>query len=164
MLAYLMCLNDRPLWQGLPPALSTLINVREWLLKRGAQFCFTLGGKGKEASWVTISAWNPRFLVCEPISKFRSAFQFSSLLCSTLISANCLLGFFPTWTNSTLPFSHLRLCMFPLAHRSHGPGWGLTICALRYICAWLAVRAGEDVLPKSTACWAMPEAVAEFTL
>lgn len=40
----------------------------------------------------------------------------------------------------------------------------LTICALRYICAWLAVRAGEDVLPKSTACWARPEAVAELTL
>lgn len=40
----------------------------------------------------------------------------------------------------------------------------LTIWALRYICAWLAVRAGADVLPKSTACWARPEAVAELTL
>lgn len=29
----------------------------------------------------------------------------------------------------------------------------LTICARRYICAWLAVRAGLDGLPSSTACW-----------
>lgn len=43
-------------------------------------------------------------------------------------------------------------------------GVKMSICALRYICAWLAVRAGEDVLPKSTACWARPEAVAELTL
>lgn len=43
-------------------------------------------------------------------------------------------------------------------------GVKMSICALRYICAWLAVRAGADVLPSSTACCAMPEAVAEFTL
>lgn len=43
-------------------------------------------------------------------------------------------------------------------------GVKMSICALRYIWAWLAVRAGADVLPSSTACCAMPEAVAEFTL
>lgn len=30
---------------------------------------------------------------------------------------------------------------------------GLTICARRYICAWLAVRVGLDGLPSRTACW-----------
>lgn len=40
----------------------------------------------------------------------------------------------------------------------------LTIWARRYIWAWLAVRAGEVAFPRSTACWAMPEAAAEFTL
>lgn len=29
----------------------------------------------------------------------------------------------------------------------------LTICARRYICAWLAVRVGLDGLPSRTACW-----------
>lgn len=28
----------------------------------------------------------------------------------------------------------------------------LTICARRYICAWLAVRVGLDGLPRRTAC------------
>lgn len=163
MLAYLMCLSVQTI-EARTPALSTLINVREWFLKRGAQFCFTLGGEGKEASWVTISAWNPHVLVSEPIPKLPSAFQLPSLLYSTLISANCLLGFLPTWANPYPSLISQTLCLFPLAHLSRGPGWVLTICALRYICAWLAVRAGEDVLPKSTACWAMPEAVAEFTL
>jgi len=38
-------------------------------------------------------------------------------------------------------------------------GWAtLTICARRYICAWLAVRAGEAALPSRTACCAMPDA------
>lgn len=29
----------------------------------------------------------------------------------------------------------------------------LTICARRYICAWLAVSVGLDGLPSRTACW-----------
>lgn len=32
-------------------------------------------------------------------------------------------------------------------------GYILTICARRYICAWLAVRVGLDGLPRRTACW-----------
>lgn len=46
------------------------------------------------------------------------------------------------------------------------PRLTLTIWARRYIWAWLAVRAGEAALPRSTACWVMPEAAAaaEFTL
>lgn len=55
------------------------------------------------------------------------------------------------------------LTVFPKSGSTPRPRT-LTICALRYICAWLAVKAGEDVLPKSTACWARPEAVAELTL
>lgn len=31
----------------------------------------------------------------------------------------------------------------------------LTICARRYICAWLAVRVGLEGLPRRTACWDM---------
>lgn len=31
--------------------------------------------------------------------------------------------------------------------------YSLTICARRYICAWLAVRVGLDGLPSRTACW-----------
>lgn len=56
----------------------------------------------------------------------------------------------------------------PQWDRGHATGpshptvpWGrvpLTICARRYIWAWLAVRAGEAALPSSTACCAMPEA------
>ena len=38
--------------------------------------------------------------------------------------------------------------------RGYSPGvCGLTICARRYICAWLAVRVGLDGLPSRTACW-----------
>lgn len=29
----------------------------------------------------------------------------------------------------------------------------LTICARRYICAWVGVRVGLDGLPSRTACW-----------
>lgn len=31
--------------------------------------------------------------------------------------------------------------------------YSLTICARRYICAWLAVRVGLEGLPSRTACW-----------
>lgn len=30
-----------------------------------------------------------------------------------------------------------------------------TICARRYICAWLAVRVEVEEFPRSTACWVM---------
>lgn len=39
----------------------------------------------------------------------------------------------------------------------------LTICARRYIWAWLAVKVELDALPSNTACWEIPEG-AEFTL
>lgn len=46
--------------------------------------------------------------------------------------------------------------------RTHTPMPTLTIWARRYICAWLAVRAGLDALPSSTACWEIAEG-AELT-
>lgn len=51
-LAYLTWLSVLAIWAW-TPAFSTLINFKEWILLRG-QFCFTLGGEGKEASWVTL--------------------------------------------------------------------------------------------------------------
>lgn len=85
-----------------------------------------------------------------PLSPRASSTPFLLLLAPRILSA---------------PFSNLlSFLIVSLKSRNTPRTCILTICALRYICAWLAVRAGEDVLPKSTACWARPEAVAEFTL
>lgn len=51
-LAYLTWLSVLTIWEW-TPAFSTLINFKEWILIR-RQFCFTLGGEGKEASRVTL--------------------------------------------------------------------------------------------------------------
>lgn len=45
---------------------------------------------------------------------------------------------------------HVHACAFP---HVNVPRRLLTICARRYICAWLAVNVGLDGLPSSTACW-----------
>lgn len=103
----------------------------------------------------------------KPVPKLPFSLPGALLLIPPLTSCRLSLVLLPPTslipTLSNLPGPDLSASVLP-AHLSRGPGWVLTICALRYICAWLAVRAGEDVFPKSTACWAMPEAVAELTL
>lgn len=60
---------------------------------------------------------------------------------------------------------HVFSPLSPSVNHSHACTMhtALTICARRYIWAWLAVRVEAEVFPSSTACWVML-AGAELTL